>query len=100
MDPVLITALIASGTGAVSAFVGYWWGFGNAERDARREMARQRAIITEQQHTAVDLANQLYALRRNIRPVHYSEGWTTTRGLSIAEREEFDSLVSRFREGA
>lgn len=99
MDPALTIALIASATGAVSAFVGYWWGFGNAERDARRQINRQQAIISEQQLTSVDLANQLYEIRRNIRPAHYTtDPWKPTLGLSIAEREQFDSLVTRFRE--
>lgn len=101
MDPALITALIASGTGAVSAFVGYWYGFGQAERDAKREVKRLRAIIIEQQRTSVDLADQLYRLRADIRTVTYTDDLTHAHvSLSVNERLAFDSLVQRFRDSA
>lgn len=102
MDPALITALIASGTGAVSAFVGYWYGFGQAERDAKREAKRLRAIIIEQQRTAVDLADRLYHLKASdIRTVTYTDDLTHAHvSLSVNERLAFDSLVQRFRDSA
>lgn len=102
MDPALITALIASATGAVSAFVGYWYGYGNAERQGKREAKRLRAIIIEQQRTSVDLADQLYYLKaRDIRPVTYTDDLTHAHiSLSVNERVAFDNLVQRFRDSA
>jgi hypothetical protein len=44
MDPALITALIASGTAAVAAFVAYWAGVGQAEK---RHKAREAALLND-----------------------------------------------------
>lgn len=102
MDPALITALIASGTGAVSAFVGYWYGYGLAEREGKREAKRLRAIIIEQQRTSVDLADRLYRIKsRDIRPATYTDDLTHARlSLSVNERLAFDDLIQRFRDSA
>ena len=44
MDPALLTALIAAGTGAVSAFIAYWAGVGMAEK---RHKAREAALLDD-----------------------------------------------------
>ena len=44
MDPALTTALIASGTAAVAAFVAYWAGVGTAEK---RHKAREAALLDD-----------------------------------------------------
>ena len=35
MDPALKVALVVFAFSGVSAFVGYWWGYGNAETAGR-----------------------------------------------------------------
>ena len=44
MDPALLTALIAAGTGAITAFVAYWAGVGAAEK---RHKAREAALLND-----------------------------------------------------
>lgn len=83
MDPVLTTSLIAAATGAVSAFVAYWWGFGNAERHGRRTILRLRAQIHEQQAMALDLADALYRIKG--------------RGLTPMEASQFNDIAANYR---
>jgi hypothetical protein len=60
MDPALTAALMAFAFSGISAFIGYWWGFGNAERDNRRRILALRAHIHEQQAFSLELADALY----------------------------------------
>lgn len=56
MDPALITALIAAGTGALAAFVAYWAGVGQAEK---RHKAREAALLDDLDdviHVLTDMA--------------------------------------------
>ena len=85
MDPALVTALIAAGTGAVSAFIAYWWGYSNAHTEGRIQILRLRAQIHEQQAIAVDLADALYRMRHPQRP------------LTPNERATFNDIADRLR---
>jgi hypothetical protein len=85
MDPALLTALIAAGTGAVSAFIAYWWGYSNAHTEGRIQILRLRAQIHEQHAIAVDLADALYRMRHPQRP------------LTPNERATFNDIADRLR---
>jgi len=85
MDPALSATLIAAGTGAVSAFVAYWWGYSNAYQEQRRQVLALRAQIHEQHLVALDLADSLYRMRHPKRP------------LSPGERATFNDIANRLR---
>ena len=84
MDPALITALIAFAAGGASAFVGYWWGYGNAYREGRIKELRLKAQMHEQRLTALDLADRLYRLK-------------TSSALTPHDRMAFDQIVDNYR---
>lgn len=85
MDPALLTALIAAGTGLVSAFVAYWVGYSNADTAGRIQILRLRAQIHEQHLIALDLADSLYRMRHPQRP------------LTPTERATFNQIADRLR---
>ena len=85
MDPALAAVLLAAGTGAVSAFVAYWWGYSTAYREQRRQVLTLRAQIHEQHLVAVDLADALYRMRHPQRP------------LTPVERAAFNDIADRLR---
>lgn len=89
MDPALITALIAAGTGALSAFIAYWWGYGNAHREARVVILRLRAQMHEQHATALDLADALYRARN-----------PRSSSLTPSEQAAFNDIAHRFGKDA
>lgn len=67
MDPALITALIAAGTGAISAFVAYWAGVGRAEK---RHKAREAALLDDLDdaiHVLTDMAVNNHPAGRHLR---------------------------------
>lgn len=67
MDPALITALIAAGTGAISAFVAYWAGVGRAEK---RHKAREAALLDDLDdaiHVLTDMAISHHPAGRHLR---------------------------------
>lgn len=67
MDPVLTAALLAVGTGAVSAFIGYWAGVGNAEK---RHKAREAALLDDLDdaiHVLTDMAINHHPAGRHLR---------------------------------
>ena len=69
MDPALITALIALGTGAVSAFIAYWAGVGIAEK---RHKAREAALLDDLDdaiHVLTDMAITNHPAGRHLRLV-------------------------------
>ena len=86
MDPTLTAALLAAGTGAVSAFIGYWWGFGTADRDRRRQILTLRAQMHEQHAVALDLADALYRIK-NPNPAR----------LTPSEQAAFNDIATRLR---
>lgn len=86
MDPVLVTSLIAAGTGAVSAFVAYWAGYGNAAREARTRLLQMRAQMHEQQAFSLELADALYRIKG--------------RGLSPMEQVTFNEITANYRKDA
>ena len=85
MDPALVTALIAAGTGLASAFVAYWVGYSNADTAGRIQILRLRAQIHEQHLIALDLADSLYRMRHPQRP------------LTPTERATFNQIADRLR---
>ena len=85
MDPALTAALLAAGTGGITAFIGYWWGYGNAHKEARLQVLRLRAQMHEQQAFALDLADALY------RAKHPSSG-----RLTPTEQAAFNDIAHRF----
>ena len=69
MDPALVTALIAAGTGAVSAFIAYWTGVGRAEQ---RHKAREAALLDDLDdaiHVLTDMAVNNHPAGRHLRLV-------------------------------
>ena len=69
MDPALVTALIAAGTGAVSAFIAYWTGVGRAEQ---RHKAREAALLDDLDdviHVLTDLSVNNHPAGRHLRLV-------------------------------
>lgn len=67
MDPALLTALIAAGTGAISAFVAYWAGVGRAEK---RHKAREVALLDDLDdaiHVLTDMAISHHPAGRHLR---------------------------------
>jgi hypothetical protein len=69
MDPALTTALIASGTAAVAAFVAYWAGVGQAEK---RHKAREAALLNDLDdaiHVLTDMAINNHPAGRHLRLV-------------------------------
>ena len=67
MDPALITALIAAGTGAISAFIAYWSGVGAAEK---RHKAREAALLDDLDdaiHVLADMAVNNHPAGRHLR---------------------------------
>ena len=67
MDPALITALVAAGTGAISAFVAYWAGVGRAEK---RHKAREAALLDDLDdaiHVLTDMAISHHPAGRHLR---------------------------------
>lgn len=83
MDPSLTAALIAAGTGAASAFIAYWWGYGNAHREGRLRVLQLRAQMHEQQAIALDLADALYRMRH-------------PHGLTPSEQAAFNDMAHRY----
>ena len=63
MDPALTMALVIFAFSGVSAFVGYWWGYGNAETAGRDRNLRLKAQIHEMNLFTLDLAERVYALK-------------------------------------
>ena len=63
MDPALTMALVIFAFSGVSAFVGYWWGYGNAETAGRDHNLRLKAQIHEMTLFTLDLAERVYALQ-------------------------------------
>lgn len=63
MDPALAASLLAFATGGISAFVAYWWGWGNAHREARTHILQLRAQIHEHQAFSLELADALYRVK-------------------------------------
>ena len=61
MDPALKVALVVFAFSGVSAFVGYWWGYGNAETAGRDTNLRLKAQIHEMNLFTLDLAERVYA---------------------------------------
>ena len=73
MDPTLTAALLAAGTGAVSAFIAYWTGVGVAEK---RHKAREAALLDDLDdaiHVLTDMALTNHPAGRHLRLVN-SEG--------------------------
>lgn len=69
MDPVAVAALLAGGTGAVSAFVGYWAGVGQAEK---RHKAREAILLDDLDdaiHVLTDIAMNNHPAGRHLRLV-------------------------------
>lgn len=69
MDPTLTVALFAAGTGAVSAFVAYWAGVGQAEK---RHKAREAALLDDLDatiHVLTDMAVNNHPAGRHLRLV-------------------------------
>lgn len=69
MDPALLTALIAAGTGAITAFVAYWAGVDSAER---RHKAREAALLNDLDdaiHVLTDMAISHHPAGRHLRLV-------------------------------
>lgn len=89
MDPSLTAALIAAGTGAISAFIAYWWGYGNAHREARLRILQLQAVIHEQRATSLDLADALYRMKN-----------PTVVGLTPRERAAFNDITENLRKDA
>lgn len=85
MDPALTAVLLACGAAAASAFIAYWWGYGNAYREGRVKVLQLRAQIHEQHLMALDLADSLYRLRHPHGP------------LTPNERAAFNDIANRLR---
>ena len=67
MDPTLTAALLAAGTGAVSAFIAYWTGVGVAEK---RHKAREAALLDDLDdaiHVLTDMALTNHPAGRHLR---------------------------------
>jgi hypothetical protein len=70
MDPVLTVALIALGTAAVSSFVAYWAGVGQAEK---RHKAREGELLDDLDDVVqvlVDMAAAKHPAGRHLRLVN------------------------------
>ena len=70
MDPTLTAALLAAGTGAVSAFIAYWTGVGVAEK---RHKAREAALLDDLDdaiHVLTDMAVNNHPAGRHLRLVN------------------------------
>lgn len=70
MDPTLTAALLAAGTGAVSAFIAYWTGVGVAEK---RHKAREAALLDDLDdaiHVLTDMALTNHPAGRHLRLVN------------------------------
>jgi hypothetical protein len=70
MDPVAAAALLAMGTGAVSAFVAYWAGVGIAEK---RHKAREAVLLDDLDdaiHVLTDMAINNHPAGRHLRLVN------------------------------
>ena len=70
MDPTLTAALLAAGTGAVSAFIAYWTGVGVAEK---RHKAREAALLDDLDdaiHVLTDMALTNHTAGRHLRLVN------------------------------
>ena len=69
MDPALTAALLAAGTGALSAFVAYWAGVGRAEK---RHKAREAVLLDDLDdaiHVLTDMAIAHHPAGRHLRLV-------------------------------
>ena len=70
MDPTLTAALLAAGTGAVSAVIAYWTGVGVAEQ---RHKAREAALLDDLDdaiHVLTDMALTNHPAGRHLRLVN------------------------------
>ena len=69
MDPTLTAVLLALGCGAVTAFVGYWAGVGQAEK---RHKAREAVLLDDLDdaiHVITDMALANHPAGRHLRLV-------------------------------
>lgn len=67
MDLTLTAALLAAGTGAVSAFIAYWAGVGQAEK---RHKVREAALLDDLDdaiHVLTDMAIHHHPAGRHLR---------------------------------
>lgn len=69
MDPALITALIASGTAAVTGFVAYWAGVGTAEKRHKNREAQLLNDLDDAIHVLTDMAVNNHPAGRHLRLV-------------------------------
>lgn len=69
MDPVLVTSLIAAGTGAVSAFIAYWAGVGHAEKRHKAREAELLDDLDDAVHVLTDMAIHHHPAGRHLRLV-------------------------------